>query len=71
MLLPIYRQFSQGIYVATAALTSILTLGYMTDDIHRIEKKQLRMKYEEQISQLNSEMEMLKYKNVELNNNCK
>jgi hypothetical protein len=50
------KQFSQGLYVATAAITSILTLGYMMDDIHKTEIKQLRNNYEEQIKLLNNEI---------------
>ena len=46
------KQFSQGLYVATAALTSIITLGYMMDDIHKTKIRQLTNKYEEQIKML-------------------
>ncbi len=43
------KQFSQGLYVAIAAVSSIITLGYMMDDIHKTEIRQLTNKYEEQI----------------------
>jgi hypothetical protein len=48
-MLAVYRQFSQGISVATCAAMSTLTLAYMVNDIHNIEKKQIKSTYEKQI----------------------
>ena len=56
------KQFSQGICLTGAVLTSFATLGYMVNDIHKMEKKQLRKGYEEQIKQLNNEINRLKLK---------
>lgn len=56
------KQYSQGLYVTCAALTSFLTVGYMVNDIHKMEKKRLTKEYEEQIKQLTNEMNNLKLK---------
>ncbi len=60
-MLAVYKQFSQGILVATCASMSIMTLGYMIHDAHSIEKKQIKSMYERQIKSLNDEIEKLKY----------
>jgi len=53
------KQFSQGLYVAGAAITSFLTLGYMLSDIHKIEIKQLKNNYESEIKKLKQEINRL------------
>jgi hypothetical protein len=70
-MLAFYKQFSQGIAVAGCAVMSISTLGYMLNDSHQIEKKQLRSKYENQIMNLNQEINKLKLENMALNSKIK
>jgi hypothetical protein len=59
-MLTVYRQFSQGISVGLCALMSGATLAYMVQDIHTIEKKQIKSTYEKQIKVLNEEIDVLK-----------
>ena len=59
-MLTVYRQFSQGISVGLCALMSGATLTYMVQDIHTIEKNQIKSTYEKQIKVLNEEIEVLK-----------
>jgi len=59
-MLTVYRQFSQGISVGLCALMSGATLTYMAQDVHTIEKKQIKSTYEKQIKVLNEEIYMLK-----------
>jgi hypothetical protein len=59
-LLPVYKQFSQGIYVATAGLSSMITLGYMMNDNYKVELNHVRRAYEEQIKTLQDENDILK-----------
>ena len=59
-MLAVYRQFSQGISVGLCALMSGATLTYMVQDIHTIEKNQIKSTYEKQIKVLNEEIEVLK-----------
>lgn len=63
-MLAIYRQFSQGILVATCAAISTVTLAYMVNDIYNIEKKQIKSTYEKQIKVLNEEIERLRYERL-------
>lgn len=42
-------------------MMSILTLGYMLDDSHKMEVKQIKSTYEKQIRVLNEEIKQLKY----------
>lgn len=59
-MLAIYRQFSQGISVATCAAVSFITLNWMMIDVHRIEKKKIRTEYENRISNYEKEIHNLK-----------
>jgi hypothetical protein len=59
-LVPVYKQFSQGICVATAGLSSMITLGYMMNDNYKVELKHVRSAYEEQIKTLQNENDTLK-----------
>lgn len=68
-MLAVYRQFSQGLSVAGCAAMSILTLGYMLDDSHKIEKRQIKSTYEKQIKVLNEEIESLKQERVQMKMN--
>jgi hypothetical protein len=63
-MIALYRQFSQGISVAGCAIMSFVTLGYMVNDIHTNEKKQIKSTYEKQIRVLNEEIDMLKQERV-------
>lgn len=65
MLLNIYKQFGQGISVGGCAVMSILTLSYMANDIHTMEKKQIKSTYEKQIKVLNEEIDKLKEERTE------
>lgn len=56
----LYKQFSQGIMVGGCALISFGTLGYMINDSHKIQKKQIQTKYEKQILDLNNEINKLR-----------
>jgi hypothetical protein len=64
-MIALYRQFSQGISVAGCAIMSFVTLGYMVNDIHTNEKKQIKSTYEKQIKVLNEEIEKLKEERTE------
>ncbi len=64
-MLAVYRQFSQGISVGLCALMSGATLTYMVQDIHTIEKNQIKSTYEKQIKVLNEEIEVLKRERAE------
>jgi hypothetical protein len=55
-----YRQFSQGISVVGCSVTSFITLGWMMLDVHRLEKKQIRMEYDNKISNYEKEIHNLK-----------
>jgi hypothetical protein len=57
-----YRQFSQGIAVAVCAMATCTTLGYMINDLHELEKFQLKSRYEKQIKVLNEEINRAKDK---------
>jgi hypothetical protein len=46
--------------VAGCALTSFLTMGWMVNDIHLREKRQLQQEYEYKISNLSKEIAMMK-----------
>jgi hypothetical protein len=59
MIVALYRQFNQGIAVAGCALMSFSTLGYMINDSHQIEKKQIRLMYENKIVDLNNKISEL------------
>jgi hypothetical protein len=52
MFIKLYRIYSQGICVAGCASMSFLTLGYLVDDIHKLEKKKIINDYEKQINKL-------------------
>jgi hypothetical protein len=52
MLYRIYNKYNQGLYVGGCAVMSILTLGYLANDTHKIEKKQIINYYEKQINEL-------------------
>lgn len=56
----VYHRFGQGISVAGCAITTIITLGWMMDDVHKTETKQIRKRYEDQIKVLNYEIHQLK-----------
>lgn len=55
-MLALYKQFRQGLSVAVCASMTMMTLGWMMDDAHRIEKKQIRNDYENQIRALHDEI---------------
>jgi hypothetical protein len=63
----LYKQFSQGLYVTACSLVSFSTLGYMINDIHKLEKKQIKSTYEKQITVLNEEIMNLKQNKLNLN----
>ena len=63
-MLAFYRQFSQGIAVAACSLMSFSTLGYMLNDIHYLEKKQMKSTYEKQITVLNEEINKMKFEKL-------
>ncbi len=65
-MLTLYRQFSQGIAVSVCASMSFMTLGYMMNDSHRIEKKQLTNEYENKIKALNDKIDKLRLENDKL-----
>ena len=65
-MLALYRQFSQGIAVSVCASMSFVTLGYMMNDSHRIEKKQLANEYENRIQALNDKITKLRLENDKL-----
>jgi hypothetical protein len=60
MLATVYRKYDQALIVAGCALTSFLTMGWMVNDIHLREKRQLRQEYECKISNLTKEIAMMK-----------
>ncbi len=66
-MLAVYRQFSQGISVALCAAMSGATLTYMVQDIHTMEKKQIKSTYEKQIRVLNEEIDILKKEMARMN----
>ena len=53
MLSKLCKVYSQGLYVAGCASMSILILGYLMDDIHKIEKNKIIKHYENKINKLN------------------
>ncbi len=65
-MLAVYRQFSQGISVALCAAMSGATLTYMVQDIHTMEKKQIKSTYEKQIKVLNEEIDVLKKEKAQM-----
>ena len=65
-MLAVYRQFSQGISVALCAAMSGATLTYMVQDIHTMEKKQIKSTYEKQIRVLNEEIDVLKKERAQM-----
>jgi hypothetical protein len=66
-MLAFYKQFGQGISVGLCALMSGCTLTYMVNDIHSMEKKQIRNDYEKQIKVLNEEIEKLRFDRATMN----
>jgi hypothetical protein len=52
MLYRLYTKYNQGLYVGGCAFMSIMTLGYLANDIHKMEKKQIIQYYEKQINEL-------------------
>lgn len=56
----LYNIYGQGLGVGGCATMSFLTLGYLADDIHKIEKKQIIHNYETQINRLKLESNMTK-----------
>jgi hypothetical protein len=56
----LFKLYSQGMCVAGCAAMSFLTLGYLADDIHKIEKKKIINDYEKQINKLKLENSMIK-----------
>jgi hypothetical protein len=55
-----YRQFSQGISVAGCAAISFLTIGYISDDAHKLEKRKIVEDYEKQLTVLKDENKKIK-----------
>ena len=61
-----YKQFNQGIAVAVCALSSFLTIGYMTTDNYKMETRQLTREYEEKLKVLKDENKRLMLKISEI-----
>lgn len=57
MISKVYRLYSQGICVAGCASVSFLTLGYLSDDIHKMQKKEIINNYETQIKNIKLDLE--------------
>jgi hypothetical protein len=55
-MLQVFRKFSQGIIIGGCALTSFITLSYIINDAHRLEKKQIIAKYDAKIAELEKRM---------------
>lgn len=56
----LFKLYGQGLCVGGCATMSFLTLGYLADDIHKMEKKQIINNYETQINRLKLESNMTK-----------
>ncbi len=56
----LFMKYEQAIVITGCALTSVGTLGWMTNDIHVREKNQLIGKYQDRISILEQENKGLK-----------
>jgi hypothetical protein len=68
-MLMLYRKFSQGLSVAVCASMTIMTLGYMCNDAHKVEKRQLQANYENQITVLHDEINKLKLESSKIKYN--
>ena len=60
MIVSFYRQFSQGISVAGCAAVSFVTIGYILDDAHKIEKRKIVEDYEKQLTVLKDKIKNIK-----------
>lgn len=58
----LYKEFNQGIAVAICAIASGATLGYIISDCHKVEMKQMKKKYENQINNLKYQINELSKK---------
>ena len=57
----LFKIYGQGLYVGGCATMSFITLGYLSNDIHKMEKKQIINNYEIQINKLKLESNMTKW----------
>ena len=64
----LYTKFSHEIMLVVCNIVSIGTLGYIINDSHMIEKKQIRFVYDNQINKLNTELKNLRLENLKLEN---